>query len=186
MRRVRLFGFFSFMVVVVGGRLVAQEDQNENSKAEKVPADLRTQLTEDLKPLIEQEVERRLKIALEALKKQPDAQGKPQDPATQAQVDELNRKVDQVIEDQKKVRPSEFNPAIGLVGETVFSYRSRGSSETGSDRPGGFDIWQRSVELNIAAAVDPFFRGYAVLKPREKRLWAWKRLLSSLLPFRGT
>jgi hypothetical protein len=100
---------------------------------------------------------------LEALKKQPDAQGKPQDPATQAQVDELNRKVDQVIEDQKKVRPSEFNPAIGLVGETVFSYRSRGSSETGSDRPGGFDIWQRSVELNIAAAVDPFFRGYAVL-----------------------
>jgi hypothetical protein len=78
-------------------------------------------------------------------------------------MDELNKKVDQVIEAQKKVRPGEFNPAIGLVGETVFSYRSRGSSETGSDRPGGFDIWQRSVELNIAAAVDPFFRGYAVI-----------------------
>src|SRR5439155_25424628 len=68
-----------------------------------------------------------------------------------------------VIEAQKKVRPSEFNPAIGLVGETIFSFRSRGSGETGSDRPGGFDVNQRSIELNIAAAVDPFAKGYAVI-----------------------
>src|SRR5207248_418028 len=74
-----------------------------------------------------------------------------------------NQKVDNVIEAQKKVRPGEFNPAIGLVGETLFSYRSKGSDATGSDRPGGFDVFQRSIELNIAAAVDPFAKGYAVI-----------------------
>lgn len=81
---------------------------------------------------------------------------------TPEQMQELNQKVDQVVEAQKKVLPGEFNPAIGLVGETVFSYRSRGSDATGSDRPGGWDVNQRSVELNIAAAVDPFAKGYVV------------------------
>jgi len=80
----------------------------------------------------------------------------------QQQVQELNEKVDQVVEAQRKVLPSEFNPSIGLVGETVFSYRSRGSSQTGSDRPGGFDVFQRSVELNAAASVDPFAKAYVV------------------------
>jgi hypothetical protein len=75
----------------------------------------------------------------------------------------LNDKVEGVVEAQKKTHPGEFNPAIGLVGETVFSYRSKGSDEIGSDRPGGFDVWQRSIELNIAASVDPFAKGYAVI-----------------------
>jgi hypothetical protein len=78
------------------------------------------------------------------------------------QVKELNEKVDRVVEAQRKVLPSEFNPSIGLVGETIFSYRSRGSSQTGSDRPGGFDAFQRSVELNAAASVDPFAKAYIV------------------------
>jgi len=82
---------------------------------------------------------------------------------TQEQVKELNEKVDSVVEAQTKVRPSEFNPAIGLVGETVFSYRSKGSDQTGSDRAGGFDVNQRSVELNVSASVDPFAKGYAVI-----------------------
>ena len=80
----------------------------------------------------------------------------------QQQVQELNEKVDQVVEAQRKVLPSEFNPSIGLVGETIFSYRSKGSSQTGSDRPGGFDAFQRSVELNAAASVDPFAKAYVV------------------------
>ena len=82
---------------------------------------------------------------------------------TPEQLKEVDEKVDKVLEAQKKTMPGEFNPAIGLVGESVFSYRSRNNSETGSDRPGGFDIWQRSVELNIAASVDPFAKGYAVI-----------------------
>lgn len=81
----------------------------------------------------------------------------------QEQVQELKEKVDQVAETQTRTVPSVFNPAIGLVGETVFSYRSKGSDETGSDRPGGFDAFQRSVELNLSASVDPFAKGYAVI-----------------------
>jgi len=82
---------------------------------------------------------------------------------TPEQMQELNQKVDQVVEAQKKTLLSEFNPAIGLVGETIFSYRSRGSAATGSDRPGGFDVNQRSVELDVAGSVDPFAKGYAVI-----------------------
>jgi hypothetical protein len=165
MRRVRLFGIASVIAASLVGRALAQDNKEDSSKEAKTEADLRSILTEDLKPLIEQEVERRLKAALEALKVQPPAaQAKPQEgPVTPAQIQELNNKVDQVIESQKKVLPGEFNPAIGLVGETVFSYHSRGSDQTGSDRPGGFDVWQRSLELNIAASVDPFFRAYAVI-----------------------
>ena len=81
----------------------------------------------------------------------------------QQQVEELKEQVSAVAEAQRREVPSVFNPAIGLVGETIFSYRSQGSKATGSDRPGGFDVFQRSVELNIAAAVDPFAKGYAVL-----------------------
>ena len=81
----------------------------------------------------------------------------------QQQVKELKETVNQVVEAQKKEIPSVFNPSIGLVGETVLSYRSKGSGQTGSDRPGGFDAFQRSVELNLAASVDPFAKAYAVI-----------------------
>ena len=53
----------------------------------------------------------------------------------QQKVQELNEKVDQVVETQKKEIMSIFNPSIGLVGETIFSYSSKGSTATGSDRP---------------------------------------------------
>jgi cell division protein FtsB len=85
------------------------------------------------------------------------------DQELQQKVQELNEKVDQVVETQKKEIPSIFNPSIGFVGETIFSYRSQGSAETGSDRPGGYDIFQRSMELNAAASVDPFTKGYVVV-----------------------
>jgi hypothetical protein len=81
----------------------------------------------------------------------------------QEQMRELNEKVNQVVEAQRKILPSEFNPAIGIVGETVFSYRDKNSEQTGSDRPGGWDVFQRSVELNAAATVDPFATAYLVV-----------------------
>ncbi len=81
----------------------------------------------------------------------------------QQQVQQLKEEVAQVVDAQKKNILSIFNPAIGLVGESILSYRSKGSKETGSDRPGGFDFFQRSVELNVAASVDPFAKGYAVI-----------------------
>ena len=78
--------------------------------------------------------------------------------STAEQIKELSEKVDSVVEAQTKARPNEFNPSIGFVGETVLSYRSQGNEHTGSDRAGGFDAFQRSVELNAAASVDPFAR----------------------------
>ena len=77
-------------------------------------------------------------------------------------ITELSDKVENVMEAQKKTLPSEFNPAIGFVGETVTSYRSKGSELTGSDRPGGFDVWARSLELNASASVDPFAKAWVV------------------------
>ena len=76
---------------------------------------------------------------------------------------ELSDKVDNVIEAQKKTLPSEFNPAIGLVGETIFSGQSKGSPQNGTGYPGGFDVFQRSVELNASASVDPFAKGWVVI-----------------------
>jgi hypothetical protein len=105
---------------------------------------------------------------IEALKKQVAAMptnappGARPESGTADQVKELNEKVAAVVEAQTKTRPGEFNPSIGFVGETIFSYRSKGSEATGADRPGGFDAFQRSVELNAAAAVDPFAKGYVV------------------------
>jgi hypothetical protein len=82
---------------------------------------------------------------------------------TPEQLKELNTKVDGMVEAQKQVRPNAFNPSIGFVGETIFSYNSQPSDQTGSSRPGGWDIFQRSMELNIAASVDPFAKAYAVI-----------------------
>jgi len=76
---------------------------------------------------------------------------------------ELSDKVDNVIEAQKKTLPSEFNPAIGLVGETIFSQQSKGTPQNGTGYPGGFDVYQRSVELNASASVDPFAKGWVVI-----------------------
>jgi len=103
---------------------------------------------------------------IEALKKQLAAGSTNAPPVTNTEVadqmKELNDKVDSVVEAQTKTRPNEFNPSIGVVGETIFSYTSKGNEDTGRDRAGGFDVFQRSVELNVAAAVDPFAKGYVV------------------------
>jgi hypothetical protein len=75
---------------------------------------------------------------------------------------ELSDKVDNVVEAQKKTLPGEFNPALGFVGELVSSYHSHGADQIGSDRPGGFDFWARSLELNASASVDPFAKAWVV------------------------
>jgi uncharacterized coiled-coil protein SlyX len=116
--------------------------------------------------------QRKLIEELKAIVKQPQPSAPPAAATTtqpvapkqmQQQIQELKEKVDQVVEAQKKYVPSIFNPSIGFVGETIFSYNSKGSQQTGSDRPGGFDVNQRSMELNLAGFVVPFARGYAVI-----------------------
>ncbi len=102
---------------------------------------------------------------LDELTKQQQATAASAPPVTVTtnQLKELSEKVDQVVEAQKKTLMSEFNPAIGLVGDMVFSYRSKSSDSTGSDRSGGFDAWMRSLEMVASASVDPFAKGYAVI-----------------------
>jgi hypothetical protein len=87
----------------------------------------------------------------------------------QQQVEELKEQVSSVAAAQRQELLSKFNPAIGFVGESIGAYRSQPAKYTTilypqvSPRPGGGDFFQRSMELNIAASVDPFARGYAVL-----------------------
>src|SRR5438034_805458 len=52
-----------------------------------------------------------------------------------------------------KTFPSQFNPAIGLIVDTVGSY--------GSKTRGDFEL--RAAELGVSASVDPFARGYAII-----------------------
>jgi hypothetical protein len=54
---------------------------------------------------------------------------------TPEQLKELNTKVDGVVEAQKQVRPNAFNPSIGLVGETVFSYAAKGRTKPAARGP---------------------------------------------------
>lgn len=142
-----------------------QQLKELQERFEKQQRELRESFEKQQRELLEtfEKMSREQQAQIEALKKQigPGATNAP--PATTAdQIKELNEKVDSVVEAQTKTRPNEFNPSIGVVGETIFSYTSRGNQDTGRDRPGGFDVFQRSVELNVAASVDPFAKGYVV------------------------
>src|SRR5437870_4803297 len=155
----KVLGLFS--ALCLGALPLAAQETNNVEQLKKQLQELKENL---------QKIQQQQREQIEALQKQIEAlqkaAGTNQPPATAVtpdQIKRLNERVDQVVESEKKVRPNEFNPSIGLVGETIFSYRSKGSGATGSDRPGGFDVHQRSIELNIAAAVDPFAKGYAVI-----------------------
>jgi len=159
MKIARAFGLTS--ALCLGVLPLAAQETNQVEQLKKQLQELKENL---------QKIQQQQREQIDALQKQIEALQKAavtnQPPAAAVKPDqlkELNERVDQVVEAQKKVRPSEFNPSIGLVGETVFSYRTKGSDRTGSDRPGGFDVFQRSIELDVAASVDPFANGYAVI-----------------------
>src|SRR5439155_2809844 len=155
----KVLGLFS--ALCLGALPLAAQETNNVEQLKKQLQELKENL---------QKIQQQQREQIEALQKQIEAlqkaAGTNQPAATTVtpdQIKRLNEKVDQVVESEKKIRPNEFNPSIGLVGETVFSYRSRGADQIGSERPGGFDVFQRSIELNIAASVDPFAKGYAVI-----------------------
>lgn len=81
-----------------------------------------------------------------------------------AQLEDLNQRLEELTVASKKTFVSQFNPGIGFVGDTIFSYTDKRNNLTGfSDRSGGFDVFLRSAELNLEATVDPFARAYAVI-----------------------
>src|SRR4030095_8785457 len=66
--------------------------------------------------------------------------------------EDILREIQPSLSAATRTFPSMFNPAIGLVIDTVGSYQKAG---------GNFEF--RSAELGISAAVDPFARGYAFI-----------------------
>jgi hypothetical protein len=66
--------------------------------------------------------------------------------------DDIMREIQPSLSAATRTFPSQFNPAIGLVIDTVGSYKKEG---------GNFEF--RSAELGLAASIDPFARGYAFI-----------------------
>ena len=67
--------------------------------------------------------------------------------------EEVMRDIQPKLAEANKTFPSQFNPAIGLILDSVFSYRDH-------DRA-NFDF--RAAELGLSASIDPFARAYALI-----------------------
>ncbi len=67
--------------------------------------------------------------------------------------EQVLRRMQPALAAANKTFPSQFNPAIGLILDNVFSYSEK-------DR-GDFEF--RAAELGVSASVDPFARGYAII-----------------------
>jgi hypothetical protein len=65
----------------------------------------------------------------------------------------IMRRIQPSLTAANKTFPSQFNPAIGLIVDTVGSYTE--------NQRGNFEM--RSAELGLSASVDPFARAYAIL-----------------------
>src|SRR5262249_45110116 len=65
----------------------------------------------------------------------------------------IMRRIQPSLTAANKTFPSQFNPAIGLIVDTVGSYTE--------NQGGNFEM--RSAELGLSASVDPFARAYAIL-----------------------
>jgi hypothetical protein len=81
----------------------------------------------------------------------------PPAPGVTPDVEELKRMILAEIQPQiaaaNKTFPSQFNPAIGFIVDTVFSHSRRDKSN--------FEF--RSAEIGISASVDPFARAYGII-----------------------
>jgi hypothetical protein len=65
----------------------------------------------------------------------------------------LMRKIQPSLTAANKTFPAQFNPAIGLILDTVGSYKE--------NERGNFEF--RAAELGLSANIDPFARGYAII-----------------------
>jgi hypothetical protein len=84
-------------------------------------------------------------------------------PASAAEVKSLKEQVDGLSAVLKRPSVNAFNPGIGFVVDSIFSYDTKSQQATGSDRPGGFDADLRTAEVSLEASVDPFARAYGVI-----------------------
>jgi hypothetical protein len=130
------------------------------------------QLRRDLETMKEQmrQMEEKIRQQEEAIEKltpppaPPVAQPVPAPPAAgdreqlkQEVREEVLRDIQPQLSAANKPFPSQFNPAIGLIIDNVFSYRQHEGNN--------FEF--RSAELGLSASVDPFVRGYAIFNGTE-------------------
>jgi len=91
----------------------------------------------------------------------PAAAAPPPTPTAEADSERIKREVTEQIMRRiqpsltaaNKTFPSQFNPALGLIIDTVGSYSA--------NHGGNFEL--RAAELGLSASVDPFARGYAII-----------------------
>ena len=67
--------------------------------------------------------------------------------------EQVERDIQPALTAANKTFPSQFNPSIGFIVDTVGSYQEHGG--------GNFEL--RSAELGLSASVDPFARAYAII-----------------------
>ncbi len=151
--------------------LIAQaQETNETQKLQQQLKDVQEHFEKQQQEMREnlERMMREQQAQIEALKQQIAiaATNAPSAPATNAiagDVEDLKQRVDDLTTASKRTSVNQFNPGIGFVGDTIFSYTSKGQAATGSARPGGYDVFMRTAELNLEASVDPFVRAYGVI-----------------------
>jgi hypothetical protein len=90
--------------------------------------------------------------------------------------DDIMRELQPSLSAATRTFPSLFNPAIGLVIDTVGSYTRDG---------GNFDF--RSAELGLSATVDPFARGYAFINGTQDNVEVEEAsIVTTSLPYNFT
>ncbi len=82
----------------------------------------------------------------------PAAPSAEQEQLEQRITESIMQKIQPSLAAANKTFPSQFNPAIGLIIDTVASYQESG----------GANFEFRSAEIGMSANVDPFVRGYAI------------------------
>ena len=135
-------------------------------RAEDVPLEELRRELHDLQGQLEKlqgQIKKQQQVIDKLSAEQPKAPPPPATPSGSTAADEerLKRQVtEQVLRRMQpalaaanKTFPSQFNPAIGLILDNVFSYSEK-------DR-GDFEF--RAAELGLSASVDPFARGYAII-----------------------
>ena len=93
------------------------------------------------------------KLSAEQPKTPPAAPAADEERLKRQVTEQVLRRMQPALAAANKTFPSQFNPAIGLILDNVFSYSEK-------DR-GDFEF--RAAELGVSASVDPFARGYAII-----------------------
>ncbi len=171
-RRVRTLLVVVATVLVIGPRRAGSADANEMEQLRRDLDGLKHRLAEiEALTRQQQEMIRKQDAVIRKLSGQqpppvaaPTTTAAPAAPTPETKTADEERLQRQVTENimrriqpsllaANKTFPAQFNPAIGLIIDNVFSYSNH-------DR-GNFEF--RAAELGLSANVDPFVRGYAII-----------------------